>query len=315
MRSLPAIVFLSAAFAAVPAFPAGLQFTEVTSSGAQGGTTKIQMVVDGPHFKATFIESSQGIPPVGSYLVGTGGGDIFIVSPATKAYARFDRDQFAGMGQQAVGHVKNAQAQGARMGITHTIENYKFEKLVDEAGPTTYGVPTRHYRYRVSYQDVMRQAGAPMAITSNIEEVREFWATTAFGEVAKVPAMGSTAGASTGLESVDKAQEAEREMAKHGMMLKSIVSNKSSMGGMGMMNPLAMLGKGHGANKPTTREIVALDRVEPPSGTFDLPKDYQETDMMSLFTAAGGQMPDLNSLSGPGSKAGPAMPDLNKVGE
>ena len=315
MYSLRSLVLISAAFAAGPAFPAGLQFTEVTTPASGGGATKMQIVVDGAHFKATFIENSQGIPPVGTYVVGTGDGEIFMVSPAAKAYARFDREQFAGMGQQTAGQIKQAHAQGERIGIKHTIENYKFEKLVDEAGPTTFGVPTRHYRYRVSYQDVMRQSGAPMAMTNNIEEVREFWATTAFGEVAKVPAMGGTAGASTGVESADKAMEAQREMAKHGMMLKSIVSNKASMGGMGMMNPLAMLGKGHGSGKATTREIVALDHVTPPRDTFELPKDFQETDMMSLFTAAGGQMPDLNALPGAGPKKSNAMPDLNKMGE
>jgi hypothetical protein len=312
MHSLRSIVLISAALAAVPAFPAGLQFTEVSNSGSHGGTTKIQVVADGAHFKATFIENSQGIPPVGTYVVGTGDGEMFIVSPATKAYARFDREQFAGMGQQAAGQAKQAHEKAERAGVKHTIENYKLEKLVDEAGPTTFGVPTRHYRYRVSYQDVMRMSGAPMAMTNNIEEVHEFWSTTALGEAAKVPDFrGGAGGESTGLESADKALEAERVMAKHGMMLKSIVGNKASMGGMGMMNPLAMLGRGRGSNKATTREIVALDRVDPPRGTFELPKDYQETDMMSLFTAAGGQMPDLNAIPGSRPKPAPAMPDLN----
>jgi hypothetical protein len=312
MHSLRIIVLIGAAIAAVPAFGTGLQFTEVSDSGAGGGKSKVQVVVDGEHFKATFIENSQGIPPVGTYVVGTGDGEIFIVSPATKAYARFDRAQFAGMGQQAAGQMKNSREQAERAGIKHTIENYKLEKLVDEAGPTTFGVPTRHYRYRVSYQDVMRMSGAPMAMTNNIEEVHEFWSTTALGEVSKVPDLGRAAGGeSTGLESADKAMEAERVMAKHGMMLKSVSTNKASQGGMMAMNPLAMLGRGRGSNKATTREIVALDRVDPPRDTFELPKNFQETDMMSLFTAAGGQMPDLNAIPGNQQKPAPAMPDLN----
>jgi hypothetical protein len=237
---------------------------------------------------------------------------MFMVSPATKAFARLDREQFAGMGQQGAGAASHAREQQERAGMKHTIENYKLEKLVDEAGPTTFGVPTRHYRYRVSYQDVTRMSGSPMAMTNNFEEVHEFWSTTAFGEVSKVPDFGGAAGGeSTGLESADRGMEAERVMAKHGMMLKSFVTSKGSQGGMGRMNPLARLGRARGSNKATTREIVALDRVDPPRGTFELPKDYQESDMMSLFTAAGGQMPDLNAIPGSRPKPAPAMPDLN----
>ncbi|HUJ44339.1 MAG TPA: hypothetical protein VLW52_12115 [Opitutaceae bacterium] len=314
MHSLRTFVLIGAMIVAIPAFAAGLQFTEVSDSGGRGGKTKMQVVTDGARFKATFIENPQGIPPVGTYVVGNGDGQMFIVSPAAKAYARFDRGDFSGMGQQAVGQMKHAREQSEAMGMTRTVENYKLEKVVDEAGPTTFGLPTRHYQYRVSYQVVMRVKGSPMAMTTTREEVHEFWSTTALGEVAKVPDFGGT-GASTGEEAADKAMEAERVMAAHGMMLKSVVSSKNSQGGMGMMNPLAMLGGGRGSNQSATREIVALDRGDPPRDTFELPKDYQETDLMSLFTAAGSQMPDLNSLSGPGSKTPPAMPDLNKMGE
>lgn len=311
MYSLRKFVIIGAAIAAVPAFPAAIQFTEVTASGAKGGGSKMQVVVDGSHFKATFVENPQGIPPVGTYVVGSGDGQMYLVSPATKAFARFSPADFAPMAQQAVSGMKHAKDQEERMGVTHSLENFKFEKLTDEAGPTLFGLPTRHYRYRLSYQDVMHIKGAPMAMTSGHEEVHEFWSTTALGDVAKVPDFGGSGGGmSTGVESADKTMEARREMATHGMMLKSLVTTKTSQGGMGMVNPFAALAKNpvHTA----TREIVAFDHIDPPHDVFEVPKDFQETDLMSLFTAAAGGMPNLNALQGPGAKAPPAMPDLNK---
>lgn len=319
MTKLHILIRAGAVLAAMPAARAALQFTEVSSSNAGPGETKIQTLIDGGRFKATFVETASPVPPAGSYVLGAGDGKIYIVSPATQAYALFDPAQFAGMAAKSTDQMKQAKAQEEKMGMTRTIENYKLEKVLDEAGPQMFGYPTRHYRYTLSYQDVMHIKGMPTAMTTTIHEDREFWSTTAITEVAKgmeqVKALGGQS-MDTGDEAANKSLEAEKVIAAHGMMLKSIVTHKASQGGMmGMMGALGGMGRSRGGGSTSKREVVALDHVKVSSDDFQLPKDYQETDMMSLFTAAAGGMPNLNATpGGPGGQPPPKMPDLNSSG-
>ena len=319
MHSLPRILLFAAVITAARADPAALEFTQVSSSAPHGGQSKIQMLIQGPRFNAMFIENSAPVPPAGCYIVGSAGGKIFIVSPATHAYAPFDRERMEGMSQKAGAAMDHARQQEQSHGVTRSVENFKLEKLLDEPGPTMFGYPTRHYRYTISYQDVMVYAQHPKPIKTTIEESDEFWSTNALGNVDDMAQAfsGQPSGPSAG-EGADKVREARMAMAKHGLMLKSIEIHKSSMSGMpgmGMMMAIGRLGRGgRGGGSTTTREVVALSQVQPPRTAFQVPPDYQETDMMTLFTAAAGGMPDLNAMSGGHANQPPAMPDLNQQG-
>ncbi len=317
MHKLRRLVLVGLAVAALPAVRAALQFTEVSSFGFGSDDTKIQVLIEGDHVKATILENRSEFPPAGSYMLGTAGGQMYLVLPANQAYTQFDRSQLAGMGQQGTDSMKQARAKQQEIGMTSTVENYRFEKVLDEAGPRMFGYPTRHYRYVLSYKEVMHMKGAPRPMTTTYTEQYEFWATKAIGELSKAYEKLKSMHArptDTGDEAANKVAEAERVMADQGFALKSIHTHKVSQGGMmGFMSSLGRLGRSHdGGGSVSKDEIVALAQVDAPRDAFELPKDFQEVDMMSLFTAAGGQMPNLNSM--PGGKqrqAPPQMPDLN----
>jgi len=224
-----------------------------------------------------------------------------MVNPAKRSYARLNTKDMQAMAQD----VQQMGGPGADM-MKAEYQDYKATKEIDEAGPSIVGLPTRHYRYSISYKEIRQPPGAPMKMTMNIEEVNEFWASKEFESPTpkgwKDPTSG--AGDSSGQSNL-QLQETERQMAENGFVLKRVVTRKASMGGM--MAAMAM-GRGGDAQK-NTMEVTALDRNATfPAGTFDLPKGFTEVDMMNLM--GGGTMPDLTSV--PGKEQGQEMPDLSK---
>jgi hypothetical protein len=280
---------------------AGVQYTQVSSSGAEGSNTTSEMMLEGGKFKSVFVTSDIPMMSSGLYVLATGPNQIFMVNPATRVYARMNTKDMQTMGQDAQ---QMAGPGGDAMKAEY--EDFKAVKELDEAGPTIVGLPTRHYQYSISYKEIRQPPGAPMKMTMNIEEVNEFWASREFEMTTpdgwQDPTTG--AGASSGQSNI-QLQEAERQMAEHGFVLRRVVTRKSSMGGM--MAVMAM-GSGGDAHK-SSMEVTALNRnANFPPGTFDLPKGFTEVDMMNLM--GGGAIPDLNSV--PGKAQGQAMPDLDK---
>ncbi len=280
---------------------AGVQYTQVNSSGAEGGSTISEMMLEGGKFKSVFVASDNPMMGSGFYVLATGPNDIYMVNPATRSYSRMDPVGMQNMGQ-------DAQQMAGPFGdlMTAEYEDFKAIKVLDEAGPTIVGLPTRHYRYSISYKEVRRPPGAPMTMTTDIEEVNEFWASKEFEMATPEGWQDPTSGG--GMPSGQpnlQLQEAERQMAEHGFVLKRVVTHKASMGGM--MAVMAM-GMGRSAQK-SSMEITSLNRNATfPAATFDLPKGFTEVDMMNLM--GGGAIPDLTSV--PGKEQGPEMPDLSK---
>lgn len=281
---------------------AGVQFTQVNSSGGEGSNSTNEIMLDGTRFKSVYTASDNPMMSAGLYVLATGPNEIYMVNPATGKYARFSPKDMQKMQQ-------DAQQMGGGMAdqMKAEYQDFKATKDIDEAGPTIVGLPTRHYRYSISYQEIRQPPGAPMKMTMNIEEVNEFWASKEFGDLAtpkgwKDPTAG--AGDISG-QSNTQLQEVEHQMAEHGFVLKRVVTREASMGGM--MAAMAM-GRGGGANK-SSMEVTALNRNATfPTGTFDLPKGFTEVDLVNLMT--GGAMPDLSTV--PGKEQGQEMPDLSK---
>ena len=280
---------------------AGVQYTQVSSSGAEGSNTTSEMMLEGGKFKSVFVTSDNPMMSSGLYVLATGTNQIYMVNPATHVYSRMNVKDMQKMGQDAQ---QMAGPGGDAMKAEY--QDFKAVKELDEAGPIIVGLPTRHYQYSISYKEIRQPPGSPMKMTMNIEEVNEFWASKEF-EVTTLdgwqdPTTGG--GAPSGQSNV-QLQEVERQMAEHGFVLKREVTHKTSMGGM--MSVMAM-GRGGDAQK-SSMEVTSLNRnASFPPGTFDLPKGFTEVDMMNLM--GGGVIPDLNSV--PGKKQGQEMPDLNK---
>ncbi len=294
--AIPALCFASLA-------SAGVQYVQVNSGGAEGGSTTSEIMLEGDKFKSVFVATDIPMMSSGLYVLATGPNDIYMVNPATHNYSRMSSKDMQKMGQDAQ---LMAGPGGDLMKAEY--QDFKVIKEFDEAGPTIVGLSTRHYRYSISYKEISQLPGVPMQMTMNVEEVNEFWASKEFAiaapDASKDP---TTGGGAASDESNIQLQEAERQMAEHGFVLKRVVTHKTSMGGMMAAMTMGM-GMGGGAQE-SSMEVTSLDRNAIfPAGTFDLPKDFTEVDMMNLM--GGGAIPDLTSV--PGEEQGQEMPDLSK---
>jgi hypothetical protein len=309
MHPLSRCFLIGFTFAVANASGAAIQMTEVSTN--QSVTTRAEMLIDGERFKISYTEAPPGMPP-DCYMVGTGPNQMFMVVPSRSAYARFDAGEFATMSQPKAGPDGEEQGPG---GMTRTVENFLLKKELDEAGPAMFGLSTRHYRYTLSYKEVMKMTGMPMAMTSTVNETHEFWATMDLADAASLIALQGNGPPPAAGETPDKDAEAHRTMDAHGLKLKSIVTHKSKMGGLGGMGRM-MGGGGKGDTYTSKREVVAFARVNPPAGAFALPEGLQETDMMGLFAGSRSKMPTLDEPPGTaGQKPKPrsGMPDLNST--
>jgi hypothetical protein len=278
---------------------AGVQYTQVNQGVDAGSNTTNEIMFEGTKFKSVFTASDNPMMRVGFYMLGTGPGELYMVNPAARKYARLSAKDVQKMQrdmQQGDGGFAD------QMKAEYT--DFKVSKDIDEAGPTTVGLPTRHYRYSISYTESLQPPGSPMKMVLKVKEINEFWASKEFAQLANPagwtdPSTG--AGDASGLSN-PRMEEVEQQMAEHGFVVKRIVTREEKMGGM-----MASMGGGGNSSKDLT-EITALDRdATLPAGTFDLPTGFNEVDIVNLMS--GGAMPNLNSVPGKGQSSG--MPDLD----
>lgn len=158
---------LIAALLVAPLSFAGITFTAKTIS-SEGGDVTVRALVSGTRAKVTFLQSGSQVAAAGDYMLSPDQGNtLFLISPGTRTYTRYDtRTMLSGMGQMV---------QGMRGMMKVTFESPKVEKILDEDGGMIAGLPTRHYRYRTSYVVSMHVTGDRKA-TTDIEE--DIWTTT-----------------------------------------------------------------------------------------------------------------------------------------
>ena len=279
---------------------AGVTFTQVTTVDGKR-TTVTKVSAEGANAKLETVEAPDNpFMPPGSYMLFTD-GDMLLVNPAARTYARFDSSMMDGMGQMA------GQMQ---------FNDVKFEKTVDEPGETIGGYATRHYQFKSSW--TMTMQGMPMKTESGT--VEDLWTTTEI-EMPAMPLLGSS-----GAMPAQVAALAENQGLRHieGLPLKHVTvqTTKTDMG-MGALGGIAgrMLGGGRGGRgggaaggapggggaTTTTIEATDIEEVDVPASTFELPAGYSET---SLFQS-GPAIPSLNGVQ----EAPPAVPSLNDLDE
>jgi hypothetical protein len=276
-----------------PAAFAGVTFTQVTTvDGKQTAVTKVS--ADGDNAKMETVEAADNpFMPRGSYMLATA-GELLLVNPAARTYARFDRSMLEGM---------NAMA--GQMQIT----DVKFEKTADERGETIQGYPTRHYQFKSSWS--MSMQGMPVKTESST--VEDLWTTTAIEMPAA--AMGPSAGGMpsqvTALVENQGLRQVEGMPLRH-VTVQSMKMNMGAMpgiGGLGAALGGRMLGglagaAGGGGGGPTTTVIEATDiqEIDVPASAFALPDGYRETQLFQ----SGPAIPNLN-----GVPEAPPVPRLN----
>lgn len=284
---------------------AGITFTQVTTiNGSRGMVTKI--TADGGKAKMEIIESASNNPfmPVGSYML-MADGDVLLINPAARTFARFD-----------LAIPEGAAGIAAQMEIS----DVKFEKVLEEDGGRIQGYPTRHYRFESSWS--MGMQGMP--VKTEIGTVEDIWATTDIEMTVTPPNIGGQMP-----QQVKAVAEAQGLQQIQGVPLKhvSVQSTKVDMGGgplagiagLGARMAGGMLGGGRrgrsdedggaGAAGPnnqttTTMEATEIAEVDVPASTFAIPDGYRET---SLFQT-GPAMPSLNDV-----QEAPAVPSLNNL--
>ena len=300
----------------------------------------VEIVSDGDRAKVTFLESNNPMMTSGSYVLANP-DTTYLVFPDRKSYMRIDMAEMAAMQQTSAQMMQQVREQGAQRGEAggvKTVSNFSFKPLVDEAGPTLLGMPTRHYKFQLAYT-VSETIAANKGLTTDhsVQRTDEFWATDAVqmnlsGSARNgLAAMGGDNSASD--ESLPQIGDAFKTMRDKGVRLKAIVDVVTSggLGGSGAVGTwmkIETLGMSHGGKqeRKESTEVLAFQQGVVPKGTFDLPKDFSESSMMG----PGGNMPNLNQMPGmppnipnmpnmPGmppsapNPNGGGMPDLNQL--
>ena len=242
---------------ALPSF-AGITFTAKTISN-DGGDVAVRALVSGSRAKVTFLQRGSKVSQAGDYLLSLDRGTtLFMVSPGTRTYTRYDTpSMMSGMGQMV---------QGMRGMMKVTFESPKVEKLLEEDGGLIAGLPTRHYRYRTSYIVSMHVTGDRKA-SSEIEE--DIWTTTQLSDPALTIWL-KKAPAATGDAQLDAMIKAEMDKVQ-GFPLRRIT--------------VTHMHDATGANHESRVEMVVTSVKNTPiaASEFVIPKSYKEVSNKRLF--------------------------------
>jgi hypothetical protein len=259
---------------------AGWQFTTVnTTEGKtpnEKGPATVKMWAQGNAAKIETVDGAIAGMKTGAYMVTKDGGNtMFVVDPDKKTYMKWDMEGMMNM------------AGGAMKMMNMKFSNLKTEKLLEEAGETIEGFPTRHYRFRTSYD--MEMAFMGMKQVSSVVQEQDIWATAKLTD-AGMYAWFKKQAFNTGNEDLDKLIKAEREKVK-GLALKTITKTTTS--------------DSHGKERVSTSTSLVTDIKETAlsPALFEIPSDYTETSVA---------LPSETGSSGEGEKSAPAgSPLLN----
>lgn len=239
---------------------AGFHYKATTRTEASGGRGMGDIVVEGwvegDRAKVEFRESGNPVLPKGTYLITKDGAEtVFLVDPGEKTYSRFDvRAMMGAMG---------GMMEGMGPLLKFDVSNPKVEKLAEEDGGSLLGYPTRHYRYRTSYNMTVKVFGmgrAQAMVTEDDIWVTDKLADKAFGVWLRSEPLR------TGNAQLDKLIEAETAKAQ-GFVLKRVSVQTSTDKG------------GKATKSTTTMEVNLLEKASVPAASFDIPAGYEEVEM------------------------------------
>jgi len=269
--TLPALLLTAAA--AAPAL-AGIEMTAVTKveggREASMGNMVMNAQAEGEQARIEFTETKNPIFTQGSYMLVNAKGEMVIVNPEKKTYAKLD---LAAM-MEGLGGAMDAMA---KAGFKMEFKDPKVEKLLEEPGGEILGYPTTHYRWHTTYTMVMH---IPVMGDRSYpgDSVEDVWTTTALN----LPAQTVKAFQSMGQNQFS------------GEMKKMIDTAKVKMTGFQLKRIVVAKGQGGKGSQTTTTttEVTKLQKADIPASRFVIPAGYTETDMMQ--PQKGPAMPDLN---------------------
>lgn len=220
--------------------------------GGQDGNSTLVMTTDAGKARIDFKEGHGPGPAKGGYLITTDAGKTFtMVSPEEKTYMKWDTEAMLGMAG-AMGNMMKMQ-----------ISDPKVETILDEAGETILGYPTRHYQFRTSYHMSMAVMGFKSESTVSRDE--DMWTTTkldaaVLGEwVNRMPKTQNRE-----MDKLIKAQQSKMTgipLRIHSMQTTTDNQGKTSV-------------------SKTSMDVTEIKKVGAGDVSFEIPADYQE---MNLF--------------------------------
>jgi hypothetical protein len=218
----------------------------------QGGNNTVTLATDASKARIDFTEGNAPGGGKDGYLVTQDAGKTFtMVSPKDKTYMKWDMEAMMGMAG-AMGGVMKMQ-----------VSDPKVEKVLDEAGESILGYPTRHYKFRTSYHMSMAVMGFKNEM--NIVKDEEAWTTTKLDI--------STLGAwfnkmpKTQNEGLDKLVQAEKGKME-GMPLKMQTVQTSTDS------------QGKSTVTRTSMNVTEIKKIGAGDVSVEIPSDYKE---MNLF--------------------------------
>ena len=239
---------------AAPVF-AGVRFTSVTRSEDEGQKGKDTAPVTGKIWidgdKARFETAQKGSGmPEGYMLTQDAGTTMYMVMAKDKTYMKWDMS----MGNAAM----------KMMNMKYS--DPKVETLLEEAGPSILGYPTRHTKFRTSYSTEMSFMG--MTRKSSTVQDEDIWATDKFNDRG-LHAWGENFAKKMGNEDLDKLIKAKMAKVK-GLPLKTVIATTSTDE------------QGKAQVSHVTTEITEIKEESIAADIFQLPAGYKEMTMPTM---------------------------------
>jgi len=247
-RNLLAVALL---LASLPAL-AGVSFIAVGRAEGQDGDMRIHALVSGNRIKVSVLSSADPVFAAGTYMLSTDGGKtMFLVTPATHTYLRYDNDEMMNSMGDVVGRMRGS--------MKLVFESPKVEKILEEDGGQIAGLSTRHYRYRTTYSMTLQVAGAKRLYTTIVEDI---WATSELRDPALAVWLKKPP-ATTGDAELDGLIRAEMNKVQ-GFPLKRVrVSTSTDADGVPHTDRTEM-------------EVTELKQQLVPESEFVIPRNYRD---------------------------------------
>lgn len=236
----------------------GLTMTAVTKMDeSRNGTQTVTMMAEGDRARIEFQGKSAGGTPPGGYLLTTDGGStMYMVNPKERSYIVWDMEKMAALAGGVM--------QGAGGMFSMKVSNHKSEKLLDEKGPALMGYPTRHYKFKTSYN--METAVFGMRNVMAISREDEMWTTTKIAEKGLL-AWRKQQKIRTGNADLDKLIDAEMGKVE-GVPLKQVSLTTTTTEGKGAPQTTKM-----------TMEVTEIKEGKLAADLLQLPAGYKEEKM------------------------------------
>lgn len=199
-------------------------------------------------------------PMEGGYILVHNGGDLmYMVSPKEKTYMVWTMDQMLGMAGSAM-----QMMQGM---MTMKVTDPKIERLLDEKGPDMFGMPTRHYKFRMTY--TMETSVFGMKSSTGTVREEEIWTTTKLADKGLNVWKRRSQTFKLGNEELEKL--ANTEMSKvEGLPLKQVSVTVSTPS------------QGAPTTSRTEMEVVDVKEGAIASDLLELPAGYTEMKMPTM---------------------------------